>query len=406
MILGNRSYSMAGVVVQLSTLAVLVFYCLPDLANAQQILLNETFENDAPDSFPNSADFFARSSINPDPNLDPSTAVVTGGTFTDPFSPGNQSLVLHNPEGTTQMAVTWANVFSNDPSTFRNGSIEFDLYMETPDPNAFWTFFSTRIGYGDNNRSGISGAASDTTVWNTYRLQNQFVPDPNSLDPNAPEVLQTLEQVTDPGYRITSGTEFTYTDSDPNDVLGADRAMHVKYEIIETSTSGSTFNGFPVYRVTIDDKTFEWSDEETEHPWVFNSGAGDFVPGINIISFLTDASGNSVDQDPGTGNVYIDNLLIINNDLSPADADFDGDGLVTGSDFLIWQMNFGLTGQVDNSNGDANGDGTIDETDLVFWENQYGTSPLVAAVSVVPEPSALILAMLGCTIMLRRGYAR
>ena len=78
--------------------------------------------------------------------------------------------------------------------------------------------------------------------------------------------------------------------------------------------------------------------------------------------------------------------------LAPSEnADFDGSGLVAGSDFQIWQRNLGMTGQTDNSNGDANGDGVVDDTDLMFWENQYGTSPPLSALSAVPEPASAVL---------------
>jgi hypothetical protein len=86
------------------------------------------------------------------------------------------------------------------------------------------------------------------------------------------------------------------------------------------------------------------------------------------------------------------------------DADFDGDGPVTGNDFLIWQRNFGLTGQIDNSNGDANGDGVVDDDDLVLWETQYGTTPPLAGASAVPEPSSLVLITLAAVAGLRRRF--
>ncbi len=76
-------------------------------------------------------------------------------------------------------------------------------------------------------------------------------------------------------------------------------------------------------------------------------------------------------------------------------ADFDGNGIVDGLDFLIFQTGFGLAGQTDNSNGDANGDGVIDSADLAVWETQYGSAPITAAVSSVPEPSAAVLTLVG-----------
>jgi len=58
-------------------------------------------------------------------------------------------------------------------------------------------------------------------------------------------------------------------------------------------------------------------------------------------------------------------------------ADFDSDGDVDGADFLLWQR--------DNLGASA----------LADWKAEYGTVPAVAAVSAVPEPSALALLMLG-----------
>ena len=77
-------------------------------------------------------------------------------------------------------------------------------------------------------------------------------------------------------------------------------------------------------------------------------------------------------------------------------ADFDGSGIVDGLDFLIFQTGFGLTGQSNNSNGDANGDGVVDSADLAIWETQYGTAPPISvSVSSVPEPSAILLTLVG-----------
>ena len=62
------------------------------------------------------------------------------------------------------------------------------------------------------------------------------------------------------------------------------------------------------------------------------------------------------------------------------DGDFDGDTDVDGRDFLIWQR-----GGSPNSLGAG---------DLALWQTNYGAGGL-AAVSAVPEPSSVILLMLG-----------
>ena len=91
----------------------------------------------------------------------------------------------------------------------------------------------------------------------------------------------------------------------------------------------------------------------------------------------------------------------------PDSADFNGDNLVDGVDFLTWQENLGTVGPTaTHAKGDANGDDLIDAADLAVWELQYGSAPPVAAVGAVPEPSSLLLGLLAagrCWLGRRRG---
>jgi hypothetical protein len=66
-------------------------------------------------------------------------------------------------------------------------------------------------------------------------------------------------------------------------------------------------------------------------------------------------------------------------DSAPPRADFDGDGIVDGHDFLAWQRGFGKTGPT-LADGDANGDGAVDGGDLSLWQEQYGTPALLESV--------------------------
>ena len=86
------------------------------------------------------------------------------------------------------------------------------------------------------------------------------------------------------------------------------------------------------------------------------------------------------------------NAVDVAPDPDPADADFDGDGDADGADFLIWQRGVGVGATF--AEGDADEDGTVDGVDLAIWENVYG-APGVAAVAVVPEPTAVSLFILG-----------
>jgi hypothetical protein len=80
---------------------------------------------------------------------------------------------------------------------------------------------------------------------------------------------------------------------------------------------------------------------------------------------------------------------------TPSNADFDGNGMVDGRDFLIWQRSQGGAG--DHSVGDANGDNTVTGDDLAIWKSQFGSS----AVTAVPEPVSWMLAAAGLIACLR-----
>ena len=90
-------------------------------------------------------------------------------------------------------------------------------------------------------------------------------------------------------------------------------------------------------------------------------------------------------------NITLDEITSLSN------ADFDGDGLVGGDDFIILQQNFGLSGFFDNSGGDANGDGIVTDADLAIWKAQYGGPPpsaVAPSAAAVPEPTTACLGLL------------
>ena len=79
-------------------------------------------------------------------------------------------------------------------------------------------------------------------------------------------------------------------------------------------------------------------------------------------------------------------------------ADFDGDNVVDGADFLKFQHNFGLddlnNGVVTVADGDGDGDLKVDGFDLEVWEDEFGTGiPLLTTATTIPEP-------LSCQIMI------
>lgn len=53
-------------------------------------------------------------------------------------------------------------------------------------------------------------------------------------------------------------------------------------------------------------------------------------------------------------------------------ADFEGDGRVSGNDFLIWQRAFGTQNGATYVTGDATGNGQVDGNDLAVWKATFG----------------------------------
>ena len=94
-------------------------------------------------------------------------------------------------------------------------------------------------------------------------------------------------------------------------------------------------------------------------------------------------------------------------------ADFNLDGAIDGADFSTWRANIGMQTADSFEQGDANGDGIVDVADYVTWRRTVGpsTSPAIFAdsgigVNVVPEPSAIGLALAGTIFLAMRARGR
>jgi hypothetical protein len=345
------------------------------------VILSEDFESDVPDTQPAGADFYARSVVSfVNPATEPAKIVVTGGAFPDPFGAGNQSVVFHNPNSAAQMAVTWTSAFDDDPGAFRNGAIEFDVWMDKPLPTLgnpdgkFWSFLDIRTGFGGADRAAVS-TVGDVTVWDNIRIQNIFgQPEP-------------VENVVDAGAQFTVGLQTTYTDPRPDGLIAPDKSYHVRLEF--TGTPGSES-----YVIKVGNMPITWfQDGLTSHPWV--SGA----PGINVLSFLSDASAFF---SGGASNVYLDNVVVINDDLPPGglDGDYNNNGTVDAADYVVWRNNAGTNNQLPN---DPIG-GTIGTTHYDQWRSNFGAALGPAPAIGAPEPLSCVLLAVGVVVIGRGRY--
>ncbi len=112
----------------------------------------------------------------------------------------------------------------------------------------------------------------------------------------------------------------------------------------------------------------------------------------DILTLVLTAMTNGNDAASFNSEAYVfDNIVI--EGFTGADADFDQDGDIDGSDFLAWQRGFGSGMTL--AQGDANGDGQVDDLDLAAWQSQFGVAASIAlqATTAVPEPSSMMLVM-------------
>ncbi len=124
-----------------------------------------------------------------------------------------------------------------------------------------------------------------------------------------------------------------------------------------------------------------------------------------IVSYGEDAVGNLylVDMatgannapNPNTGEVY----RILTNKLVAGDYNADGD--VNGSDYIVWRQTFGNTGA--GLPADGNGNQVVDAGDYVVWRNNEGATAHVSAAgstaALVPEPTAATIIVVSLVLL-------
>jgi hypothetical protein len=90
---------------------------------------------------------------------------------------------------------------------------------------------------------------------------------------------------------------------------------------------------------------------------------------------------------------------------SAAAGDFNADGMVDASDYLVWSKSMGQQGH--QLAADANGDGAVDEGDYGVWQTNFGRAVGGGSSnSPVPETPSAALMLLAASWMLNRRAAR
>lgn len=130
---------------------------------------------------------------------------------------------------------------------------------------------------------------------------------------------------------------------------------------------------------------------------------------VNVFHPASDCNGDGVisltDADCfGTAN-EIDDLNAVVTELGSVISDFDGNGEVGFSDFLILAGNFGAEDGSTYTMGDLNFDGAVSFSDFLAFTDDFGNAfpmgSVVGTIASVPEPSSAgwllaAVAVLGC----------
>jgi hypothetical protein len=139
-----------------------------------QVLLDENFDDDAVGSTSNTIDI-ALGANGPGSDLE---VVDSTSPQPDPFGPaGNHSLVFDNFNGGSANPnvwpfAVWNNELGRPDTTYRHGTLEFDLYMRNDVINGvdtkFWSYLDLRLGFN----TAFPNTVGDTIVYGNFRVQD------------------------------------------------------------------------------------------------------------------------------------------------------------------------------------------------------------------------------------------
>ncbi len=126
---------------------------------------------------------------------------------------------------------------------------------------------------------------------------------------------------------------------------------------------------------------------EPNYPWMLTAESSDgFNPTITDLQFTSLFEANYTVSNVWTGTAA--DLFAL---PSSAMGDFNGDGIVTAADYIVWRSSLGQSGALLAADGDGNG--WVDAADYAVWASHLGQTVGAGAangpsLSAVPEPAA------------------
>ncbi len=205
------------------------------------VLLDENFDDDAVGTVADSIDI-ALGADGPGSDLE---VVGSGSSNADPFGPpDNHSLVFDNFNGGSANPnvwpfAVWNSELGQPDTTYREGTIEFDLYLKNDVVNGvdekYWTYVDLRLGFNTT----FPNTAGDTIVYGNFRVQdgvgyyffdNAF--GPSNGHPILPDTAHSVKYTILPNETYTLQVDGAFVEKDgskfvPWRTTGADKGFNV-----------------------------------------------------------------------------------------------------------------------------------------------------------------------------------
>ena len=298
---------------------------------------------------------------------------------------------------------------------------------------------STQLGnYGIPAGNPLVGITGDDEIW-AYGLRNPWRAsfDRQTGDLYIGDVGQNVREEIDVqpaastggenyGWRLREGTIATVTEGVGGDPPPGAIDPIYNYNHGIGPTQGNVVTGGYVYRGPIPelDGHYLFGDFDNDRIWSLRYDGSDpslfdgtnftdftdrtmqFVPNVSSIGDLSSFAEDEF------GNVYIIDLgafddFVTGGEIFKIVVDLPGDGnldfAVDAADYTIWANGFDTVG-AELIDGDYNEDTLVDAADYTTWANNFGMT--VAAPAAVPEPSALVLLVIGAIAVLWRRASR